>query len=821
MKKLFLSLALILNAALATQGQDNAAGAIEVTGHVADSVSGETIPYATVGAAFAAFADHVSVRRACDGNGRFAIRLDMEGEYIFTFQSVGKRVLVRRFEIPEGKSKVDLGRILMTDNDSLLAEVTVTARRPLVKIDVDKITYNLEDDPEAITSTMLEALRKVPMLTVDGEDKIQLKGADNFKIYLNGKPSSMLSGSNASNVLRSMPASSVKSIEVITDPGPKYDAEGVGGIINIIVARNSLQGYTATVNAEATSLGGYRGSGYLTTKIGKMGLTANYNYIDNRRPWTTYNYVRDQYGTFAGSLSQDGRNRNSGKFRIGFFEANYELDTLTLIRAAVNLYGGDSRTRQEFNAQMTPHTESGQPYAYDLVSESESSINSLETNIDFQRSTSRKDELITVSYRFAREPDYSHSNTRLENEVNYYNGGMYPRRSSNRARAGEHTGQIDYTVPLFGSHTLEAGAKYIVRLNRSDTREEVVNSTPEGDKWIRYVQPTDSFYHTQHIYAGYLAYSLRYKSFSYNAGVRAEGTSLNVSFDEAPDMNFATRYFDVVPSFAASWMMSMASQLRMGYNLRIYRPGIWYLNPYVNQTDPQNISYGNPNLASEKSHSLNLNYSYFAMKFNFNAALNYRLVNNAIERYTFVNRETGVNESTYENVGRNESLNLSLYGRWSPSDLFSLSLNASIYHTSIKNPVRNLSNSGFNGLAFGNAQLNLPSDYVVSVMGQYVTPFVQLQTTSSPYFVNMISVSKTFLNKKLTLSLTAQSPFKRYIRFKSTTTDRDFSAVTINNQHQQEFRLRISYRFGTFKGNIRQIRRGISNDDMKEGGSGD
>ena len=284
MKKLLLALILIFHAAIEMQAQEDTVVAIEVTGRVTDSITGENIPYATLGIVFSAFPDYIISRSACDENGRFTVKLDMAGDYVFTFQSVGKSSLVRTFEIPEGKSKVDLGLIPMSDNDKQLAEVTVTAQRPLVKIDVDRITYNLEDDPEAITSTTLEMLRKVPMLTVDGEDKIQLKGSENFKIYLNGKPSSMLSGTNSSNVLRSMPASSVKHIEVITDPGAKYDAEGIGGIINIVTARNSLQGYTSTVSAETTSFGAYRGSGFLTTKIGKIGITANYNYIDNRRP---------------------------------------------------------------------------------------------------------------------------------------------------------------------------------------------------------------------------------------------------------------------------------------------------------------------------------------------------------------------------------------------------------------------------------------------------------------------------------------------------------------------------------------------------------
>lgn len=153
-----------------------------------------------------------------------------------------------------------------------------------MKVEVDKLTYSLEDDPEAKTSNALEMFRKVPMVTVDGEDKIQLKGSSNYKIYMNGKPSNLLSGDNASDVLKSMPASSIKNIEVITDPGSKYDAEGVGGIINIITTKNALQGYTGTIRANASTLGSFGGGGYVSMKAGKFGITANYGYNYRNSP---------------------------------------------------------------------------------------------------------------------------------------------------------------------------------------------------------------------------------------------------------------------------------------------------------------------------------------------------------------------------------------------------------------------------------------------------------------------------------------------------------------------------------------------------------
>jgi outer membrane cobalamin receptor len=791
---------------------------ISVKGQIVDSLTKETVPYATVAVAEASDPKNVIKRLASDENGAFEVAVHAPGNFIFTFQSVAKRTAIKKIELPANKKTMDLGIILMTDIDTLLAEITVTAQKPLVKMEIDKITYNLEDDPEAKTNTVLEMFRKVPMVTVDGEEKIQLKGSDNFKIYLNGKPTNMLSGNNASTVLKSMPASSVKNVEVITEPGAKYDAEGVGGIINIITIKNTpLQGYTATISGDITTLGGYRAGTYATTKVGAIGFTVNYNYNHSQRPWTTYKSIREQFPPFSNTLKQEGRNRNSGNNNFGMAELSYEIDTLNLFRIGVDFFTGNSTSRQEIFAEMIPNDDNGFPYSYDLISRAKNNYGASEIEADFQHATHKKDELLTFSYRFVNEPNGSEQETTLENVKNYYNNSMYPRRSINDAYTNEHTAQIDYTTPTLKNQSIEAGVKYIQRISKSDVDERIFDEN--SSEWKPYRRPTDKFDHTQYIYSSYLAYSIKYKKIGYKAGIRAEGTSLDAKYKEGEDMNFSTDYFNIVPVATVSYMLNMSSQFRAGYNMRISRPGIWYLNPYINNSDPQNISYGNPHLSSEKSHSFNLNYSMFTQKVNINASLNYRFINNSIESYTFVNPENGVNETTYENIGKNQDFSFFAYGRWSVSNKFNISLNFSMRYVNIENPVRSLSAKGFGELVYVNAQYNLPKEFTVSAAFQYFKQEAQLQTKTDAYTIHTIMLNKTLLKKKLTIGLIAQSPFAKYINFRSTVEDPFFRAETVNSNLVQDFRLRISYRFGTMKGNIKQISRGISNDDSKGGGN--
>lgn len=237
------------------------------------------------------------------------------------------------------------GAMAQTQADSLRADsifkslelqgVEVVKQKALVKSDIDKITYNIEDDPDSKANSTLDMLRKVPMVTVDGEDNIQVNGSSSFKVYVNSKPNQMMSN-NPKEVLKSMPASSIKRIEVITNPGPKYDAEGVGGIINIITHGKNIEGYTATFSANVNNQGLGAGA-YTTIKSGKLTMSANLNYNYNDRPRSYSGSTRKTVSNVSESSSDIESFSWSdyhGNSKYGSLEASYEIDTLRLLTAS-------------------------------------------------------------------------------------------------------------------------------------------------------------------------------------------------------------------------------------------------------------------------------------------------------------------------------------------------------------------------------------------------------------------------------------------------------------------------------------------------------
>lgn len=217
-----------------------------------------------------------------DEKGRFQERLPQKGNYTLQITSVGKRTVIRHFTLTEANPVADLGTLYTYDDTQMLKGVEVVAQKPLVKAEIDKISYSIEDDPDSKTNTTLEMLRKVPLVTVDGEDNIEVNGSSNFKVHVNGKPNTLMSN-NPKEVLRSLPANSVKSIEVITEPGAKYDAEGIGGILNIITTDAKMQGYNVTLGGNAGNMG-VSGYAYGTVQVGKFTVTGNYSYNYQNQP---------------------------------------------------------------------------------------------------------------------------------------------------------------------------------------------------------------------------------------------------------------------------------------------------------------------------------------------------------------------------------------------------------------------------------------------------------------------------------------------------------------------------------------------------------
>ena len=775
--KIKCSLLLIMLVVSSLVAAQNAAPTFQIKGVLLDSLTQEGEPYATIKIVKKEAPANALKMLVTDMKGKFQEKVPGTGNFVMTISSIGRNTIVKDFTVKAGEKLVDFGTLYITDASNELGQVEVVAQKPLVKADIDKIEYNVHDDPDSKSNSVLEMLRKVPLVTVDGEDNIKVNGSSSFKVYVNGKPNNMMSN-NPTEVLKSMPANSIKHIEVITNPGPKYDAEGVGGILNIVTVGSGLEGYTATFSGNVSNMGAGGGL-FGTVKSGKLTVSARYNYNYNDRPRSYSGGNRRTVGDItegSSDLDYDGSSKGHGNFQSGSMEASYEIDTLRLVSMSFGLWGGGNNSTSINNTLATAPGTSNELYRYVSDGRSKSSWYSIDGGVDYQRMFHVKDRMFTLSYKINTSPQTSDSYSTYNDmhaatDWEDFLKRLYDLNNDGSQNTTEHTFQADYTTPIGKIHTLEAGAKYILRDNSSedDRYERQIGTT--GD-YVLDEEHSSHYKHQNDILAAYMGYGLRVKKISGRLGVRYEHTKQEVKYLLGKGDNFNKNFDDVVPSASIGYKLTDMSNLRFGYNMRIYRPGIWYLNPYLNDSNPTNISQGNSHLDSEKSHSFNLSYSNFTQKFNINLSARYSFTNNSIEQVTEQVKDTEIAGlqnptgkevlySTYQNIGKSRNASLSGYVNWNATSNTRIYANLYGNYTYMEG-ANGLKNDGWNLFAYGGAQQSLPHDWRISLNVYGQTPWIMLQGKGSSFFDYGLSVNKSFLNKRLTLSAFASNFFKKY-----------------------------------------------------------
>jgi outer membrane receptor protein involved in Fe transport len=701
-----------------------------------------------------------------------------------------------------------------------LDEVVVSAVKPLVKVELDKIIYDTASDAASKTSTVLDMLKKVPLVTVDGNDKIALKGSSDFVVYLNGKPSGMFA-QNPEEVLRNMPANAVKNIEVITDPGAKYDAEGVSGILNIVtVSQTSMDGITATINGGLDSNGGGDAGIYLMAQKGKLGFTGTLNGYRFRRPETDIDKISENFDDNSNIFEKANLNIDApGLYGSGTL--SYEIDTLNLINVAYNTrYGWQNTT---WKGNISQRLGDNLIYSADRIENGNGSWGATDVSADYQHTSARNAERrTTLSYRFS----YSPSDSDSESFFNPESDGVFPpsiplnkQRQYTEASTNEHTFQADYATPFGKIHSIETGVKYILRLNKSNS-----DYSQFIDGWQPLYEDGDDhnalslFNHRNDILSAYGSYALKLKKWGLRAGLRYEYTLLDVEFERDRALDFDKTYSNLIPSILGTYQINDSQSLRLGYNMRLLRPGIWQLNPYINDSNPNFIEKGNPNLDAVLLHSISLNYVYFNPKFTLNANLSQDITNKTIEQITEIG-DGGTSTSTYKNIGNRRESRVFAYMSWTPKEWLKLYSNISgAYYDIRANDGTLPSQYYFRGLIYGGFDFRFPYKIWLSGWAGAVSERRTLQTIETQSWMHALTLRRDFLNDRLSVKIYANSPFSKKIRSTIATENPKFHQKQNMAIAGQEIGFVLSYRFGDLKAQLKKTAKSIVNDDVMKGG---
>ncbi len=750
-------------------------------------------------------------------DGKFSIDIKDTGSYKLAVSNIGFTTYVSDLELKEGVQKTNLGKIPLKHGVTIDA-VEIVVQKPLIKVDPDKMTYSVEADPEAEYSTVAEIIRKVPQLSVDGEDNVLLNGQSNYKVLVNGKTSSLMSN-NFKEVIKGMPANSIKNIEVITNPSTKYDAEGVGGIINIITNRRTIDGYSGNVSLGAGSFGSYFGNAYISAQLGKFSISASYYQNISGSPDSEYNSVTERYGSNPTTETMNGRGNSRYNGQNLSLESSYEIDTFNLITLSVWGYRGSNKSLMRTEMYKTDVAGSIIEQ-YVRNDDSKGTYGSMSGNIDYQRTFRKPSKSFTVSYRLEYDPQDNARTSDIEGLLNYNSPS---RRSSNTAAGSEHTFQADYYDPISQKHNIEAGVKYILRLNTSDTETSILN----GDDWVPDNSDMSDLDYTQHIAGLYGGYLFKHNKFTAKAGFRAEGTINSGMAKTASDGNidFDNRTFNVDANI--SYMLKPSQTLAVSYTQRLMRPGIWYLNPYVNRQTPGYISYGNPDLDTAVSNSFSANYSLFKTAWSLFLGGSASFGNNSIMEYT---KNSGdLLETSYYNMGKEQRYSMNASFSYRYQAILNLYVSAFGGYSIIEGDlsalhdatgVPPLRNEGFRYGGNLGGSTSLWKNARLSLNFGIFSSDISIQGRGSTFDYSSVSLSQRLFSDKLTLSLSVQNPFSKYRDFRNETElARSFKSVSEYRYQARSINFHVNFRFGKMDVNVKKARRGINNDDVMSGGS--
>lgn len=691
-----------------------------------------------------------------------------------------------------------------------LGEVKVTAARKLIKQDIDKMTYDMARDEEAKTKNTLEMLRKVPMVTVDGQDNIRVKGSSSFKIYRNGHPDPSLEGQNVSRILKAMPANTIKKIEIITEPGAKYDAEGTSMIINIVMKDNAgMQGVAGSIDFGVNTRGSFQPGGSITTQAGKLTLSANYGFASATKKETeTKSHTENNYLGSDERLTTDQKYEGPAKVHFGNVSASLDIDSLNL----VSLSGGGFYVLPDMlgNYSTARYGNDGSIiYSYDgtLAMPKYNQYN-FNGRVDFQHKTRLDGEVLTLSYmgvatRQNQNTDHSYSN--FVNVPFSYSG--YQQRQ--HEKFFEHTAQIDYVRPLGKAQKIGVGVKYINRSNKSNT-----TMTYDGDETS---DMNNLFNHKTQVAAAYAEWMASIDKWSFRAGLRYEYSHMRATYPDGSQSGFSKNLNDWCPSASVQYNINDFNILSANYSTSINRPGIEYLNPARVET-PTTISEGAPGLNSSRNQQIGLTFTHIGNKFTFNINPTLYFTNNQITALQGV--RNGKTWTSYGNVNRERSFYTTAFAQINPWTTGNFQLNLGGGYHWYKNPNLNLDLGGWHADFNVNYQQRLPWKLVLNggVGGSMGREPNSVYNIDGNWTYHYLSLQRSFLKEgRLTVDLAAMNPFERHGVYKTRIVQGDYTGINRSVNNRQMFGVRLSYRFGSLKARVKTADRTIQNDDMVGG----
>jgi outer membrane receptor protein involved in Fe transport len=789
-------------------------GNSKITGFVIDSSATQAVEFANIALYNKATGKPVDGTMA-DEKGKFTLKSIAAGDYKLLISFIGfKDKTIDNIKLAKGQD-LDLGVIKMNPDVRTLEEVVVTGEKSLIEEKVDRMVYNAEKDLTARGGDAADVLKKVPMLSVDLDGNVSLRGSSNIRVLINNKPSTIVASSIA-DALKMIPADLIKSVEVITSPSAKYDAEGSAGIINIITKKSTLQGLTLSADAGV----GVRGSNLSLNgnyRQGKLGITlggfgrAFYNKSNSTLEQST---IQNGVSVLTKQNTDAYDNGLFGRYNLGF---DYDLGKNQSLTAGVsfgtrNMIRTQDMTSNLFNSNALASTTYRDVTTRDLS-------NNVDANLDYIRTFKTPGKEWSISTQYSRSNLTNNFNADLLSESSSL---LSRQKNLNFNTNQEATIQTDYQTPIKANQMIEIGAKTIMRQVNSDYSYQVAGATGSFAADAR--NPEGFLNYNQNIVSGYLSYTYSTANkYTFKVGSRYEYTTIDAK-DQIGAINIPS-YGTLVPSINISKSIKGGTTVKAAYNRRIQRPGLQQLNPNFNAANPFNISIGNPNLKPELTDNFELSLSTSIKKTYLNASVFSRSTNNSIMRLsTPSDTLAGAIITTFENIGKQQVVGANVFANVYLTPKWTLNGGVDVYYNYLEGKVQGLDGTSINtsnsGIVIGGrimSSLSLNKGWAMQAHGGMRGNQVTLQGVQGSFYMYSVGVKKDFANKKGSIGLATEN-FLGGMKMKSTSVTPLLNQTMVNNIYNQNVKLTLSYKIGKMSFVAPKKTKGVKNDDVKEGG---
>ena len=774
-----------------------------ISGKVFDKSTREPLEYATISIINKQSGKTITGTVA-DVKGVFSISNIPFDTYQVNIEFIGyEKTTLDNIVLSVEKRSVSIGTIFLSSSTHNLESVTVVGDKPVVENKIDKIVYNVSNDITSQGGAAIDVLKKVPQVTVDIDGNVELQGNSNIRFLINGKPSSVF-GNSLSDALASIPASQIKSVEAITNPGAKYDSQGTGGIINIILFDNKMQGVNGNINLSAGSRL-ENGSLNLNIRHNNFGVNAFFSgnaALKSELPYSQNRFAQDTAAKTITNMVQTSRTdfvRNGFRSGIGF-DWNITKNDIITGSLGYNHFGNSNQGLTNQEQLTTDYSSDPLSDIFTLRnSDSRSRIGSIDYSLDYKKKFKNEGQELDIVYDQSNGKPYSNyiQSQSYVGQTVPFSGSL----STNPGTDKEINLSIDYTHPVNKNILIETGAKMV-----DEDISSVANVSTFDPSLNQYVSDALQSYHLNYkmrVYAGYLSTSFKLSDWlNVKAGARYEYTDVNIDFPNTSVPAYGT----FVPSVVLSHDFNKTQSLKLAYSKRIERPEYRELNPFINLSDPYNLSTGNPLLKPEIGNNFELGYSSsFKKGGNIYISLIERINTQDVKQVTTFYPAYLVGDSTYtnvsvsnnQNIGEEYNTGISVSGSYPITTKLNMRGNLMVSQRyTVSNIGIGNQSTGFRARLNLNATYQLNKDLVFELFGFYSSPVQNIQGKNPQFFMYTFALRKLFWDKKASFGFTATNPFNKYVRQLSTISTESYTSTNIRMMPLRSFGISFMYKFG-------------------------